>query len=58
MSGSRSKKSDGKYDNPKAGEKKPKRNPDDVPLGTGGANQAKEDLKEIKKKRFPDPDDY
>lgn len=55
MSGSRSKKSDGKYDNPRKGDKP---RPEDVPLGTGMANQAKEDLKKIKKKRFPDPNKY
>lgn len=70
MSGSRSKKSGGYYDSPKAGgaaasagvgasQPQPnKRTPEDVPLGTGMANQAKEDLKEIRNKRFPDPNDY
>lgn len=69
MSGSRSKKSGGKYDNPNAGKSgasaaagaaKPSksRSPEDVPLGTGMASKAKKDLKEMRDKRFPDPSKY
>ena len=69
MSGSRSKKSGGKYDNPKAGKTGAKtaaggamaargRRPEDVPLGTGMADKAKKDLQEMRNKRFPDPSKY
>lgn len=69
MSGSRSKKSGGKYDNPQAGKSGAKtaaggakaargRRPEDVPLGSGMANKAKKDLQEMRDSRFPDPSKY
>ena len=67
MSGSRSKKSGGKYDNPKVGSKVPKmidstkyETVKGKPKikGSGMAAKAGKDLKESREKRFPDPDKY
>lgn len=68
MAGSRSKKSGGQYDGPKKQKYVPipgvihteerLRKAKDLGLGSGMADSAKKKIKEAKKRRFPDPNDY